>query len=117
MNDPRRVTSGGRALERAMLVVGDTIESAAHRGELLSAWSRLALAGSFLVLWPAVTWYELLAGITSAYVVEAVALLAVGWSLFTIWWLRGRLITSRIVMRSLSSLALSSEASMNLPGR
>ncbi|OGQ23913.1 MAG: hypothetical protein A2138_10895 [Deltaproteobacteria bacterium RBG_16_71_12] len=100
MTDPRRTTSGGRALERALLVVGDTIEHAAHHGEALAAWSRLAIGTAFLVLWPAVTWYELLAGITSAYVVEAVAVIAICWSLFTLWWLARRRITSRLVILS-----------------
>ncbi|MBI1947389.1 MAG: adenylate/guanylate cyclase domain-containing protein [Deltaproteobacteria bacterium] len=100
MIDPRRATSGGRALERAMAVVGDTIEQAAHHGEVMAAWSRLGIATAFLVLWPAVTWYELLAGITSAYVVEAVAVVAIGWSLGTLWWLARRRITSRLVIVS-----------------
>lgn len=100
MTDPRRMGSSGRTLERAIAVVGDTIERAAHHGEELVAWSRLALSVGFLILWPAVTWYELQAGITSAYAVIAVAVLALGWSLNTIWHLRRRRITTRLVLTS-----------------
>ncbi len=100
MNDPRRMGSSGRTLERAIAVVGDTIERAAHHGEELVAWSRLALGVGFLILWPAVTWYELEAGITSAYAVIVVAVLAVAWSLFTVWHLRRRRMTNRHVLMS-----------------
>ncbi|MCC7074640.1 MAG: adenylate/guanylate cyclase domain-containing protein [Deltaproteobacteria bacterium] len=100
MNDPRRTSSSGRTLERAIAVVGDTIERAAHHGEELVAWSRLALGVGFLILWPAVTWYELAAGIASAYAVIVVAILAVAWSVFTVWYLRRRHITTRLVMAS-----------------
>lgn len=101
MNDPRRATSGGRTLERANLVVGDILERAAHRGEGHAAWTRLALAGAFVVLWPATTWHELLAGITSTFAVEAMALLAVVWSLVSLWWLGRRRITNTLVMVSI----------------
>lgn len=100
MNDPRRATTSSRALERASLVVGGILERAAHRGEGQAAWTRLALAGTFLLLWPLATWNELLAGEGTAVASESVAVVGVVWSLAILAWLRRRRITGRAVALS-----------------
>lgn len=90
----------GSSVARARLVVEGVLTRAANDGEKAVSFARIALAGLVFVLWPIVTWDELVAGYFANYAVIGLCFVALCFSAWILLRLRRAPMTG--LLRSLS---------------